>query len=586
MHSINQTFDESTIPLLTEENHSTPPSFITTIFETCFNNGSACLSSLLGRLQRLDAWISSMSCFSFISSSAEKWIGNWNVKNSTSEPSKSVPTIPLDSTVESEAKLETVLQRKNDENPDIFDTPIVTSTYEGERDHGVPYGQGIRYYSNGDVERGFFVDGNLKDGIREYQNGLCKVEKGIFVGGDLKTGIREYRWSGAIEEGTFANWGLEYGIFKYKNGKIEEGFFKEGTLIDGRRQYKGGAIEEGTFINGNLKYGTHKYRNEAIDEGIFENTYLKHGTRKYREGLIIEGNFINNAPQGEAILHTSNTSQKVFIKNNGITNLNRSNIGDFPFFAMLYSIDRENAGILYYVSGILVDYLLNYFQNSTKNLQIVAPLMEVHKLSLMTPEERLEKITQTIEQNKPCLFNYGFKDHAMLLNLVPSQDGQFIDCEIFNSGEGLFQHHKRDKKTQKFQTMKVIRIPREQLTPTKLKQLIDYLEEFKDADEAYQAISKIDGAHDIELIEPILQIEQQSDNCSLECYFAYLRNKLPPDIYKKLRRDLFIASLFARLQQEKASGSQNNSLKEHRVRHKIKKDPIFKQLLKTLDLGA
>ena len=121
--------------------------------------------------------------------------------------------------------------------------------------------------------------------------------------------------------------------------------------------------------------------------------------------------------------------------------------------------------------------------------------MEAHELALMTPEEKLEKITKNIEENKPQLFDYGHKGHAMLLNLVPNKDGQFIDCEIFNSGSGL-KYHERFLNSEHYQTMKTNRIQKSQLTKTKLQQLIE-CKKFKNTDEAYQAILNIPGAQGI-----------------------------------------------------------------------------------------
>lgn len=206
--------------------------------------------------------------------------------------------------------------------------------------------------------------------------------------------------------------------------------------------------------------------------------------------------------------------------------------------------------------------------------------MEAHQLASLSSKKKLSQVTKKIQKNKPILLNYGCKRHAMMLNLVPSQNRQFIDCEIFNSGKGLLKYHTRDPKTKKYQTMKVIRIPKAGLTKTKIKELIHY-QHFKHIDEAYQAILSIPGAHCIEPSEPVWQGAQPkgSGNCTLKSRIAFLR-KLPLPVFRKLRRDLFQDSLHAKLQQE------NSSLNEPRVLHKINKDSIFKQSLKTLDLSA
>ncbi|MBX9744715.1 MAG: hypothetical protein K2X08_05840 [Chlamydiales bacterium] len=377
------------------------------------------------------------------------------------------------------------------------------------------------------------------------------------------------------------------GLLFFSNSTYQGQWRKGKPHGQGMRRFKSGDIYEGQFIKGKITgTGIYKYKNGHTYIGNFLNGRREgQGILIFKNGTSCEGEFKQDKLHGEATLRTSTIAKKVFISNSTITNLNRSDIGDSFFFSLLYGIpDKKTPGHHYnYAAGILADYVVHYFNNDPDSLKIVTPLMKAHQLSSMNSKKKLSKIAKKIQQNRPVLLNYGCKRHAMMLNLVPSQDGQFIDCEIFNSGRGLLKYHERDPKTKKYQTMKIIRIPKAELTKKKLKQLIHY-QQFKHVDEAYQAILSLPAAYCIQPIAPVWQAAQKGPNCSLECDFAYLKNKLP--LYRKLRNHLFIDSLFARLQQEKASKSQNNSLKEPRVLHKINKDPILKQRLQTLDLSA
>lgn len=130
-------------------------------------------------------------------------------------------------------------------------------------------------------------------------------------------------------------------------------------------------------------------------------------------------------------------------------------------------------------------------------------------------------------------------DHSIVLNLVPGNnvkynDPEYVYFEVFNSGDGL-EHHGLNKV--KARTMLVIKIKKELID----KKLIQHClsRQVMKTEEFYQMLLK-DGTK-VEVKSPRWQTIQKTGNCNLECWFAFLANKMLPLQYHKMRLAFFEA---------------------------------------------
>ena len=129
----------------------------------------------------------------------------------------------------------------------------------------------------------------------------------------------------------------------------------------------------------------------------------------------------------------------------------------------------------------------------------------------------------------------------MLLNLrVTAAD---IETRIYNSGEGLPEHHKQleiDGKT-KYQTCKTVLF--EGMTPdapafeTLLLKLIQASKSCTSAKDVYALFEDAEHLTD----SGLYQSPQKSENCELECIMAALLDRLGREDYDTFRRDLITA---------------------------------------------
>jgi hypothetical protein len=177
-----------------------------------------------------------------------------------------------------------------------------------------------------------------------------------------------------------------------------------------------------------------------------------------------------------------------------------------------------------YPLGILSDYLQKkgYFKAANA-------LKQAHLLSLIDGPDQIREEAKKIhliltDKRHSYLLPYGYKRHAMGLNLVPHLSSEWINCEIFNSGRGLVPYHKQHKTdSDKFQMMLILKVPIENLTLDVIKMLLNS-DTFENADKAYQVIQNL-GAIVVEPDQPIWQTPQKSPNCSLRWIIDFLENK-------------------------------------------------------------
>jgi hypothetical protein len=417
--------------------------------------------------------------------------------------------------------------------------PDIIGIYTGEWENGKPNGKGSLQDISGSKIFGTY--------------------EGTFVNGQLQ-GYGKRRLGDSVYEGNFLD-GQEHGQGKwsFSDGAIEEGEFDYGVLQGkGKSTQPDGTIYEGDFVN-------HQFHGK--------------GVLKYPNGVIIEGHFYGHRFHGEATYRVENCAgraiaQKIqFNMGKLVGHSDRSRIGESLFLALLFGYSQ--AAPPNYALSILSDYLVHYFQNDPAILStVIMPLVEACQLTETHPFFFEEKVCRVVEeklkQGQPYLLEYGCKNHQLGLNLVPSQDGRWIECEIFNSGKGLRQFHNYNSDLRKYQTMKKARIPIELLTGDKLHELINY-RAFEDAVKAYAAMGirpNVSNLTQSVTNEPVWQRKQKSNNCNIEWIFAYLKNKLPPEVYAKMRRDLFCASLKAALSQ---SDLPADILSLPRIQHKMRK---------------
>ena len=199
---------------------------------------------------------------------------------------------------------------------------LITPYYvlKGEWRKGEFTGWGRKYFRNGDILEGKFIDGEI-NGKGNFKN---KNKDTIYIGdffkgekwgkgelitekyhykGDFKNdklhgyGIIDFLIEGQTYEGNFENNEINgKGVYKWKNGDIYEGDMKNGKMNgNGKYIYFDGKIYEGQYING-------------IKEGK--------GKLLYPDGKCFEGDFKNGYPHGEG-LYTKNGNTRKVLFNQG-----------------------------------------------------------------------------------------------------------------------------------------------------------------------------------------------------------------------------------------------------------------------------
>lgn len=357
---------------------------------------------------------------------------------------------------------------------------------------------------------------------------------------------------GVVCEGCFLN-GLLHGLGRKElsPGNFDHGEFRDGMLDGiGCRQFSDGSYEMGEFQKG---------RNKGIGMqllagptpiflfGTFEDRLLHGlGTAVYADGSEVTGTFENGAVFGT----------------------NESDIGAFRFINQLFGLGQISGLVPGDTTGSVIDFLQNHgYERYTQELT-AAHL----RLKAADFQAEAENIYLNLEAQKPQLMFYGTQNHSIGLRLVP--DGNFIRCQIFNSGNGLYMH---PQKGTKFQTMVQIKIPIQNMTREKIQILLDY-KEFTTIEDAYKAVIDLkgDGSAQPGALwetplpgEEIWQRDQKGNNCGLEWVFAYLRHAMPKNEYKEMRMQLFELSA--------ARANENGSVREEHlstIRTKLNKKRV------------
>ncbi len=292
----------------------------------------------------------------------------------------------------------------------------------------------------------------------------------------------------------------------------------------------------------------------------------KAGKRNGRGGLLISSgemvfnNWEEDIKNGPSMFMGSDNIQTfVHYKDNLLINL-ISNLGDLKFIGLL----TGKLGSIYqeYTLGILHEFLKKKYDYSSGFIESALHILTSSKPKTEIAKETLEKLEK---QDSPQLLAYGFSGHSMGLNIHQAEEDTHYYLDIFNSGSGLEKYHPEKFVGEKrlYQTMLRVKIPKEQLTQDLLVKLLNF-QNFKNADEAYEAILNIYGAQKItpDPFEAVWQREQKSGNCSLEWIFAYLRNIKSLHNYTRMRRKLYEAAL-------EASKASEAELSSERLKHLV-----------------
>lgn len=326
------------------------------------------------------------------------------------------------------------------------------SKYEGEFLNDLKHGQGIEYFSNGDIYKGNYFNDNINGkGIEYYNNG--NIYKGDFK--DNKRdgiGIFEYFENCLIYEGEFRNNKKNgVGVLYYNNGAVFHGEFKEGQKSGfGICYYKDGSIFEGEFASGEKNgVGIAHYNNGDFYMGNYKNN-LRHGMGIYEknQGWKYEGEFENGKSNGRGVFIFENgdlyegefsegkkhglgiyyfRNGDIFV--GGFKNNEFEGFGEYTFYRTgavykgLFKGGKRHGKGFYY--GISYYYRVNS-KEGYKN-------KKVKKINILIEKEKLNKNNADEEENVKREFNCehnreGNKIDKICRDYCDNEKESFINC--------------------------------------------------------------------------------------------------------------------------------------------------------------
>ena len=112
-------------------------------------------------------------------------------------------------------------------------------------------------------------------------------------------------------------------------------------------------------------------------------------------------------------------------------------------------------------------------------------------------------------------------------------DSEWVDFEIYNSGDGLEYHIAHENDLRKFKTRLRVRVPKTSLNEDFIKSLLLH-RDFTSVDQSYRAILDLEGAQPIEEPASPWQTCQTTGNCTWRCVLTLLKNNLPEDTYRSI----------------------------------------------------
>jgi hypothetical protein len=375
------------------------------------------------------------------------------------------------------------------------------AVYRGSFRKGKFHGHGVYTYPDGDV-----FDGNWVDGMREGMGAFRKGSLTRYEGEWLRD--RRHGWGSAHFES-----GSSY-IGEWRND-CQEGH--------GIWTSRGGDTYNGDWHDGEF-YGK--------------------GTYTYADGEMYSGEWVKGKKQGRGVQRfVNNTWIDALWENNVPQNCS---LGEFKFIALLSGFHSFGSMPIYPIG--LVSEFLKSTDNATKNYgAVIAQLQAAYeRLASSEPLPQLaQNVLEKLRAGARQLLYFGSTHHAMGLEIIPAEEGEFYYFDIFNSGSGLHDFHPYHREKGKYQTKLRYQVPSAAVTAALLEKLLNSTNEFAEVEDAYSAIRSLPGAEKVRLMgqDIVWQSSQKSGNCTLEWIMAYLKNSLKEPVYTQMRRELFAAAL-------------------------------------------
>ena len=324
----------------------------------------------------------------------------------------------------------------------------------------------------------------------------------------------------------------------------------DGTMFMGKRDWAGNRSEgilitrEGRILEGSFKYGRLKGE----------------GTLTFPNGTSITGEFRNGRAIGICTRRSLNGRKTEYQAtytgaDKKITKEELNRRMAAPQFVELLTGVGDDGAIRGYVLPLISTHL-KYLAPATSPFQklvqyVTSTTPQMTKLASQldfAAEIQNEEAAISIGKIKDRLATpdqevvipYGRDKHAMLLKLKFTESYSGLNVEIYNSGEGLPEHHDHHPQpgVNKYNTCK------EKLYPnmgpnspefnTLLINILKY-STFKTIDQSYAVFA---GAQDVVSVAPNWQRDQKAGNCTLECVMAFLKKNMSPADYLQYRMTL------------------------------------------------
>ena len=193
----------------------------------------------------------------------------------------------------------------------------------------------------------------------------------------------------------------------------------------------------------------------------------------------------------------------------------------------------------------------------------VLPLISTHLECLSPTTPQMEKLASQLDfaseiQNEEAAISigkikdrlatpdqevvipYGRDKHAMLLKLKFTESYSGLNVEIYNSGEGLPEHHAHHPQSEgeKYNTCKEKLYPDMSLDSHEFNTLLTNILKYKTFKTIDQSYEVFEGAQDVVGGTPNWQRDQKAGNCTLECVMAFLKKNMSPADYLQYRMTL------------------------------------------------
>ncbi|MDP1609066.1 MAG: hypothetical protein Q8L98_07120 [Chlamydiales bacterium] len=250
----------------------------------------------------------------------------------------------------------------------------------------------------------------------------------------------------------------------------------------------------------------------TVEAGTFNEYRERHGYCSifYQKDLWMEGNFINDFQ----------------------VDSNISNIGEPSFISLLFNLPI-GIGEAGHNLGIMIDFLENHgYAKYTAELKHLH-----HRIKEPSIKSQANTIYDGLmNENKPQLLFFLLQRHIAAIRLVPK--GDFIFCQLFNSGNGLNYHiNNQDPSHLKYRMLQVTTSSKE-LTLDWIKQILSLN---PSVDRGYEMIFSLQTPETSqqEEIPVIWKSEQKGGNCSLKWMFHYLKYMMSERDYKEMCKKLY-----------------------------------------------